>query len=331
VTAQVVAIALTEVPDWALYAGLVALGVGLLGVLILLVPFERKMSAEERVTQYTKGQPGQAVKQEDQLATAKSAAASVLKRNKGLETRIATRLQGAGSELNASEWLLLHTAICVVAGFLGTIIGGGRLLIGVLFLVGGVILPWFYLGFRRRKRRKAFNSGLPETLQLMAGSLSAGLSLAQSIDTIVREGVEPISSEFRRVLVEARLGVSLESALDGVAERFESKDFAWVVMAINIQRRVGGNLAELLETVAHTIREREYMRRQVSALAAEGKLSAFVLGGLPPIFLIYLVLTKWDYVDVLFTTHLGWLMLGGAVFILSLGAFWMSRIIKVEV
>ena len=161
--------------------------------------------------------------------------------------------------------------------------------------------------------------------------MSAGLSLAQSIDTIVREGVEPISSEFRRVLVEARLGVSLETSLDGVAERFESKDFAWVVMAINIQRRVGGNLAELLETVAHTIREREYMRRQVSALAAEGKLSAFVLGGLPPLFLIYLVLTKWDYVEVLFTRPLGWLMLAGGALILGIGGFWMSRIIKVEV
>ena len=147
-----------------------------------------------------------------------------------------------------------------------------------------------WLGFKRSRRRKTFSKGLPDTLQLMAGSLTAGLSLAQSIDTIVNEGIEPISSEFRRVLVETRLGVSLETALEGVAERFDSKDFAWVVMAINIQRRVGGNLAELLDTVAATIREREYMRRQVAALAAEGKLSAFVLGGLPPLFFIYLLL-----------------------------------------
>ena len=86
-----------------------------------------------------------------------------------------------------------------------------------------------------------------------------------------------------------------------MGERYNSKDFEWVVMAINIQRQVGGNLAELLDTVAGTIREREYMRRQVAALAAEGKLSAFVLGGLPPLFLVYLVFTKWDYVGVLFT------------------------------
>ncbi len=159
----------------------------------------------------------------------------------------------------------------------------------------------------------------------------AGLSLAQSIDTIVREGSEPIASEFRRVLVETRLGVNLETALAGVGERYESKDFEWVVMAINIQRQVGGNLAELLDTVAGTIREREYMRRQVAALAAEGKLSAFVLGGLPPIFLLYLSFTKWDYVSVLFSRPLGWLMLGGGAVILGVGAFWMSRIIKVEV
>ena len=131
----------------------------------------------------------------------------------------------------------------------------------------------------------------------MSGSLSAGLSLAQSIDTIVREGDEPIASEFRRVVVETRLGVTLEDSLEGVAERMESHDFDWVVMAIRIQREVGGNLAELLLTVAATLREREYLRRHVSALSAEGRLSCYILGGLPPGFLVYLALTKPDYVD----------------------------------
>jgi tight adherence protein B len=165
----------------------------------------------------------------------------------------------------------------------------------------------------------------------MSGSLAAGLSLAQSVDTIVREGVEPISSEFKRVLVETRLGVNLEDALEGVAERFDSKDFGWVVMAIRIQRQVGGNLAELLDTVAATMREREYMRRQVAALAAEGKLSAWVLGGLPPAFLLYLLVTNRDYVMVLFTEPMGWLMLAGASLLLGVGVFWMSRMVKVEV
>ena len=305
----VVVLVLTDLPPWALYAGLVALGIGLLGVLTLAIPKPREMTAEETVEMYTSGRTGAghhaAPVQQDQLATAKSAAAELLRRNKSIEMRINARLEAAGSQLNGSEWLLIHTGIVIVAGFIGTVIGGGSLIVGLLFLGLGVALPWMWLGLKRSRRRKNFGKNLPDTLQLMAGSLTAGLSLAQSIDTIVSEGTEPIASEFRRVLVETRLGVSLETALEGVAERFDSKDFAWVVMAINIQRRVGGNLAELLNTVASTIREREYMRRQVAALAAEGKLSAFVLGGLPPLFFIYLYITKYDYVSALWSRPAG--------------------------
>jgi tight adherence protein B len=301
----------------------------------MATPRQRELTAEEAVNLYTSGRAGSGqpvhVRHDAQLAGAKSAAAELLRRNKSLEMRINARLEAAGSQLNASEWLLLHTAITLAAGFLGTLLGGGSIGIGLMFLAFGAVIPWFYLGLRRRRRRKAFNSALPDTLQLMSGSLTAGLSLAQSIDTIVREGSDPMSSEFRRVLVETRLGVSLETAMEGVAERFDSKDFAWVVMAINIQRKVGGNLAELLDTVAGTIREREYMRRQVAALAAEGKLSAFVLGALPPCFFIYLFFTKYDYVSALFTRPLGWIMLVGSGVILGVGGFWMSRIVKVEV
>ena len=102
-------------------------------------------------------------------------------------------------------------------------------------------------------------------------------------------------------------------------------------MAIKIQREVGGNLAELLDTVAATMREREYLRRQVNALAAEGKLSAIVISALPPLFLVYLTLTKWDYVEPLFTDIRGIMMLGGGTFWLLVGVFWMSKLIKVEV
>ena len=116
--------------------------------------------------------------------------------------------------------------------------------------------------------------------------------MPQAMDTVVREGQQPITGEFNRALVEARLGVPIEDAMDGVAERMKSKDFAWVVMAIRIQREVGGNLAELLTTVAATLRERERLRRQVQVLSAEGRLSAWILGLLPPVFALYLVLVR---------------------------------------
>ena len=292
------------------YAGPGALALGLVFLVVLLVPRKQaQLSAADRVTRYTEIQAaggsseagGPLLDADVTFASAKETAANVLRRNKDLDARISARLQGAGSELKSSEWLLVH---------------------GGLFFLSGPDRP---AAGRRQPARSASSSswsdcsargstsasaaagaarrstrGLPDTLQLMSGSLAAGLSLAQSIDTIVREGAEPIASEFRRVLVETRLGVSLEDALEGVAERFDSKDFEWVVMAIKIQRQVGGNLAELLDTVAATMREREYVRRQVAALAAEGKLSAWVLGGLPPLFMVYLLLTNYDYVIVMF-------------------------------
>jgi len=325
-------------PSWAMYAGPAALALGLLLLIATLVPRRAVViSAEDRVSKYTKsltgvGESSGALLDTDvTFASAKATAANMLRRNRDLDARISARLQGAGSELKSSEWLLVHGGVFFLSGLIGLLLGGGNLVIGFIFLVAGLLGPWMYLGLRRGRRRKAFNAGLPDTLQLISGSLAAGLSLPQSIDTIVREGSEPIAGEFRRVLIETRLGVTLEDALEGVAERFESKDFEWVVMAIKIQRQVGGNLAELLDTVAATMREREYVRRQVAALAAEGKLSAWVLGGLPPLFMVYLLLTNYDYVSVMFREPLGWAMLLGAVTILGVGVFWMSRLVKVEV
>lgn len=325
-------------PHWVMYAAAGLIFVGLLVLLVLLVPKPAPpMSAADRVTTYTARTSRRAQRAaakaptEDPLASAKSAAAGILKRNVGLEERIARRLDGAGSELKPAEWLLLHAGIAVVATLLFVLVGQGNVVLGLLGLVLGAVGPWLYLGLRRSRRKAAFNAALPDTLQLLSGSLAAGLSLAQGIDTIVKEGTQPIADEFRRVLVETRLGVTLEDALEGVAERFESKDFAWVVMAIKIQRQVGGNLAELLDTVAATMREREYIRRQVNALAAEGKLSAYVLGGLPPAFLLYLLVANRSYVMVMFQNPMGWALLIGAGAWLAVGAFWMSRLVKVEV
>ena len=323
-------------PGWLVYAGAGALGLGLLIGLLMLVPAKpTPLTAAERITAYSTTGEGIATTPDKAeaavLESAREAAAGLLERNRGLDARITHRLEGAGSDLKSSEWLLLHAAVFIGSGVLGLLIGKGGLALGLVFLALGAVGPWVYLSIRRRRRHKAFHASLPDTLQLISGSLSAGLSLAQAMDTVVREGSEPVKSEFRRVLIETRLGVPLEDALAGVAERFESKDFEWVVMAIRIQREVGGNLAELLDTVAATMREREYLRRQVNALAAEGKLSAIVISALPPLFLVYLMLSQWDYVKPLFTEPMGLMMLIGGTVWLLVGVFWMSKLIKVKV
>ncbi|MDP3968409.1 MAG: type II secretion system F family protein [Nocardioides sp.] len=265
------------------------------------------------------------------ITQAKDATAQALSGHKTLEARIAARLEGASSSLKPAEWVLLQAMIAVVAAALGLLLSSGNPALMVLFGVVGAVVPWVYLGRKGSKRRKAFDAGLADTLQLIAGSLQAGLSLMQSVDTIVREGHEPISGEFRRVLAETRLGVNLEEALDEVATRMKSVDFAWVVMAVRIQREVGGNLAELLLTVAATLREREYLRRHVSALSAEGRLSGWVLGSLPPVFLGFLLLFRREYVMPIFIDPRGWVILAAAALLLTVGAFWMAKTAKVDI
>jgi len=251
--------------------------------------------------------------------------------SRGVDVSLGRRLDAAGLKLNSAEWVLLHAGVAVGAAGAGFLLTGGKLLTTLLLLLLGAAGPWVYLSLKKSRRLKAFNGQLADTLQLISGSLSAGLSLAQSLDTVVREGNEPVSGEFRRALIEQRLGVEIETALEGVAERMQSDDFGWVVMAIRIQREVGGNLAELLTTVAATLREREYLRRQVAVLSAEGRLSAYILGGLPPLFIGYLAMARPTYLAPMYSTTLGWMMSGSAVVMMLVGVFWLKKSVKVEV
>jgi tight adherence protein B len=321
---------------WQLALGAAATGLGLLAALVLLIPpSARTLSPEQAVTAYVG--PGAdiaaaaAARRPGAVAQATGAAAQVLESNRGLEQRIRRRLEGAGSRMEPAEWLLVHTAIFVAAALAGLLLGGGDVPLFLLLAAVGAVGPWLQLGVRQGRRRRAFAAAVPDTLQLMSGSLAAGLSLLQSAETVSLEGQEPVAGEFRRALVEARLGVPLEDALDGVADRFDSDDLRWTVMAIRIQREVGGNLAEILDTVAATMREREYLRRQVSALSAEGRISAWVLGALPPAFLLYLLVANRTYVLPLFTDPRGLVLLAGGTLWLLVGAFWMSRLVRVEV
>src|SRR6185295_15409308 len=175
------------------------------------------------------------------------------------------------------------------------------------------LLPPAVVSFLANRRRKTFVSQLPDTLQLLSGTLRAGYSLMQGVEAVSQEVENPMGQELRRVVTESRLGRPLEESLDGVAERMASPDFAWAVMAIRIQREVGGNLSELLLTVADTMTQRERLRRDVAALTAEGRMSAIVLGLLPVAIGFVMYSINPDYMRVLFEESVGKLMLGGAL------------------
>jgi tight adherence protein B len=247
------------------------------------------------------------------------------------ESAIGDKLDAAAVPLRPAEWMLIHVGLTIGSGLLMLLLFSGRLLPTVLGMLAGFLAPWMYLSIKESRRQKAFMAALPDTLQLLAGSLAAGYSMPQAVDTVVREANPPISTEFNRAMVETRLGVDLEDALQGVADRMGSVDFAWVVMAIRIQREVGGNLAEVLTTVAATLRERERLRRQVQVLSAEGRLSAWILGMLPIVFALYLILAQPDYLLPMVQNVLGWIMLGMGLILLIVGALWLRKVVKVEV
>ena len=331
---------LLNIPTEAVYGGLAAIFLGVVGLVWAFSTGSKnpKLGLADQIAAYGTGADRkkalkkQAAPTDTLKDSAKAAAESMLASNTSIEARIANRLEGAGMSLKPPEWILIHAGVTLLVLLVGVLAGGGtNIPLMVMFLFMGAFGPWVYLSMKRSRRVKAFGQSLPDTLQLMSGSLSAGLSLAQSLDTIVREGSEPMTSEFKRVIAETRLGVSLEDALEGVAQRMDSKDFTWVIMAIRIQREVGGNLAELLLTVAATLREREYLRRQVLALSAEGRLSAYILGGLPPVFMLYLTMTKGDYVEPMYTTPIGWVGLGVMAILLTVGFIWMLKVAKVEI
>lgn len=310
-----------------------ALLLGLAGTLWVVIAAPRQSAAEQRMDQYfTQPQAGgRRSKEKAPMPGLKDTALGVADRvvNQDLETRISQRLTGAGSPLTAAEWILIHAGCTVGGAVAGGVIGG--LPLAVIGLALGLVVPWLVLGFRHSRRLGAFNAQLAETLGLMAGGLQAGLSLPQAIDSVVKEGNEPMAGELRRALVEQRLGIDIADAMEGVGQRMESQDFDWVVMAIRIQREVGGNLAEILHTVAGTLREREYLRRQVRALSAEGRLSGYILTALPILVGGYISVANTEYSSVLWTTVPGFILLAIAFLLLGMGSFFMAKLAKVEV
>ena len=199
---------------------------------------------------------------------------------RGLLRRTEDMLERADLPLRAAEALFFHVVSAIVLGVIGSLLLGGVLggaFIGVLAL----LIPPATVAYLAARRRKRFNQQLPDMLGLLASTLRAGYSLMQGVEAAAQEVADPIRKELQRVVTEARLGMPLEDAFDGVARRMASRDFEWATMAIGIQREVGGNLAEILDTVGQTMMARERLRRDISSLTAEGRISALVLGLLP--------------------------------------------------
>lgn len=239
------------------------------------------------------------------------------------------KLDAADVKVSAQEFVVFYAAGVAALVLTVGVAGGATLALAALII--GTLAPIAVLNLLAERRRSAFTSQLPDALQLLASSLRAGYSLVQGLEAVAAEIEDPMGRELRRAVLETSLGRDLEVALDDTAKRMNSPDFDWVVIAIRIQREVGGNLAELLTSVAETMISRERLRREVSALTAEGKLSAIIVGALPFAIGMILMVMNPGYLAPLLASGVGKAMILGAVALTCAGFVWMRKVISIDV
>lgn len=240
-------------------------------------------------------------------------------------------LDRAAVSLNAAEWLLIRLG----AALAGSVTVTALLMpwwLGIPFgAVLGFLLPDMVLRARISRRSRNFGDELPDVLQLVVSSLRSGFTLQNAVETSIRDNEGVAAFELRRAASETQVSGEFENALQRVGARTGSTDVTWLVMAIRLQREVGGNLAEVLQTTADTMRERAYLRRHVRTLSAEGRLSAYILMALPVVLGLLMLVTRPDYIRPLYTQPAGIAMLLVALGLMAVGGLWLRVAVRVDV
>ena len=253
-------------------------------------------------------------------------------RLKGSEA-VAIGLERAGVPLRVGEFYMIRWGAAFLFFMVPLVFGVSmfNLLAGLGMGVLGYMLPAIWINNKRKKRSVAINAHLVDMLGMVSNSLKSGYGLMQSFEFAARQMQGPLALELRRMLREANLGMSAEQSLSQLGERIESDDLDMVLTAVSIQRTVGGNLAEILDKVAYTMRERERIRGEISTLTSQQKMTGIVIGGLPIfMFGIFMVINP-DYMSLLFTTFAGRLIIVTSVVLEFLGYFSIKRIMAIEV
>jgi tight adherence protein B len=316
---------------WSAHAAVlvVLLGVaavGMLAYVIVTAATGRRPPLSARLAQYTAEGAG---------AEAPARSLLMLELSETLEARLGERwawrrldrLCGQAGVQRPTGHVLMATAASGVAGGVAATAALG-LLAGVAGLAAGLAAPVAALRFRALRRQRQFEAELPELLSVWASALRAGRSFAQALDSIVDEAGEPAHTEFRRAQQQVRLGVPVEQALDEMSQRLRSESFELVVLTTDVQRRVGGNVAEIFDQVAETVRQRHQFSARVKALTSMGRLSAQVLIGLPFAMAALLTLINHEYMRPLYTTRTGHILIAVGLAMMTAGALILRRMVK---
>ena len=318
----------------------VALGAAFLGVLalmwILIGPRgdEQQQRMRDRMRQFERGgtnaEAGDSFLARIPGLRRLSASAESAATKRGLLRGLESALAQANIALRPGEAIAVALLLAAVGGALVGLFSRS-VIIGVAVGIFMILFVFGVLNFLSSGERRKFERQLPDTLTLLSTSLRAGYSLLQAVEAVATEAPEPTAREFGRAVAEIRLGRQVVGGLEGVADRTDSEDFAWAVMAIEIQREVGGNLSEVLQTVADTMLQRNRLRGEVKALTAEGRISAMVLSFLPFALFGFLYLSNPNYLEPLLTRVAGYVALGIGGVLIAAGIFWMSKIVDINV
>lgn len=236
------------------------------------------------------------------------------------------RLDECGLKKDPGDYLLMGGVATLLAGVIGFVLGG---LVPAFFLT--LLTPaalHLLLNLLAARRRHKFDEQVPDTLQMLAGGLRAGHSLLRAVDAAAQESQPPMSEELSRILNETRIGRDLGESLADVARRTQSEDFGAIAQAIEIHREVGGDLAEVLDHLGDTVRDRNQVRGQIRALSAEGRMSALVLMSLPVLMFFGLTTFNNLYSRTFYTTIPGFVMIAAGLVLLTIGGFWLKSLVK---
>ena len=242
---------------------------------------------------------------------------------------VAEQLNRADLKLRTSEYFMIQlgsTALFALIAF-----ARWGIIQAVIAGVIGYLLPGMYVKYRVGKRLRAFNGQLGDTLTLLSNALKAGYSFAQAIDTVAKNAVPPISEEFGRAVREMNLGGSPDEALSNITKRIASNDFDLVATAYSIHRTVGGNLAEILDNIAYTIRERVRIKGEIATLTAQARASGTLITFLPIVLATFMYFVTPTYFRPMFESFIGWILIAIGIFMIFVGNLIIRRVVAIEV
>jgi tight adherence protein B len=308
--------------------------VAAVGILILFIGLSRVGQTQDGVIEERLGRYGgrtQEKKAEKRKKehTAMDGLEEIVSR-RGFAASIRLDLAQADVKLRVAEFMSLILA-SIALFFLVARMIFDSLLLGLVFGVVGFFAPRIYVNMRKKRRLNAFNDQLGDSITLLANSLRSGFSIVQSMETVSQQLPDPIGAEFHRVTQEIGLGLHYEEALNNMLRRVPSEDLDLMITAINIQGKVGGNLAEILDTIGHTIRERVRIKGEIRVLTAQQMISGYILTGLPVALALVLYLINKTYISRMFNDPCGWIMIGVSFFMILGGYLIIRKIVNIEV